>query len=191
MDATGLTVVRQGMRVVGVPVGTEQFQLDSVQEAVNGEPAELVRVLVPLEDAQAKFQILRPSATSCLAHLLRTVPLSITCQASENYDALVQWALASVIAGDGAVAAGLPTPEEVFHDPIVCQTQTYLGHEAPRQAYLPIQEGGIGVTSSSSIKGAAYIGCWSMSSLPPPGGTFHLFFNDFLSEPWRQRSLKN
>ena len=25
MDTTGLTVVRQGMRVVGVPVGTEQF----------------------------------------------------------------------------------------------------------------------------------------------------------------------
>ena len=28
MDTTGLTVVRQGMRVVGVPVGTEQFQRD-------------------------------------------------------------------------------------------------------------------------------------------------------------------
>ena len=26
MDITGLTVVRQGMRVVGVPVGTEEFQ---------------------------------------------------------------------------------------------------------------------------------------------------------------------
>ena len=25
MDTTGLTVVRQGMRVVGVPVGTKQF----------------------------------------------------------------------------------------------------------------------------------------------------------------------
>ena len=28
MDITGLTVVRQGMGVVGVPVGTEQFQRD-------------------------------------------------------------------------------------------------------------------------------------------------------------------
>ena len=57
MDTTGLTVVRQGMRVVGVPVGTEQFQRDFLQEAVNGEPAELVRALVPMEDAQASFQI--------------------------------------------------------------------------------------------------------------------------------------
>ena len=89
MDITGLTVVRQGMRVVGVPVGTEQFQRDFLQEAVNGEPAELVRALVPMEDAQASFQILRLSATSRLSHLLRTVPPSITCQAAANYDALV------------------------------------------------------------------------------------------------------
>ena len=163
MDTTGgLTVVRQGMRVVGVPVGTEQFQRDFLQEAVNGEPAELVRALVPMEDAQASFQILRLSATSRLSHLLRTVPPSITCQAAANYDALVEWALASIIAGDGAAAAGLPTPEEVAHDSFVCQNQTYLGHDALRQAHLPIREGGLGFTSSSSIKGAAYIGCHAL-----------------------------
>ena len=48
MDTTGLTVVRQGMRVVGVLVETEQFQRDFLQEAVDGEPAELVRALVPM-----------------------------------------------------------------------------------------------------------------------------------------------
>ena len=32
MDNTGLTVVLQGMRVVGVPVGTEQVQLDFLEE---------------------------------------------------------------------------------------------------------------------------------------------------------------
>ena len=56
MDTTGLTVVRQGMRVVGASVGTELFQRDFSQEAVNGEPAELVRALVPMEDAQASFR---------------------------------------------------------------------------------------------------------------------------------------
>ena len=147
---------------MGVPVGTEQFQRDFLQEAVNGEPAELVRALVPMEDAQASFQILRLSATSRLSHLLRIVPPSITCQAAANYDALVEWALASIIAGDGAVAAGLPTPEEVAHDPTVCQNQTYLGYNALRQAHLPIREGGFGLTSSSSIKGAAYIGCHAL-----------------------------
>ena len=143
-------------------VGTEQFQRDFLQEAVNGEPAELVRALVPMEDAQAGFQILRLSATSRLSHLLRTVPPSITCQAAANYDALVEWVLASIIAGDGAAAAGLPTPEEVAHDPTACQNQTYLGHDALRQAPLPIREGGLGLTSSSSIKGPAYIGCHAL-----------------------------
>ena len=57
MDNTGFTVVRQGMRVMGVPVGTQQFQRDFSQEAVNGEPSELVRALVPMEDAEASFQI--------------------------------------------------------------------------------------------------------------------------------------
>ena len=53
------------------------------------------------------FQILRLSATFRLSHLLRTVPPSITCQAAANYDALVERLLASIIAGDGAAAAGL------------------------------------------------------------------------------------
>ena len=67
--------------------------------------------------------------------------------------------LLQIIAGDGAAAAGLPTPEKVAHDPTVCQNYIYLGHEALRQAYLPIREGGLGLTRSSSIKGAVYIGC--------------------------------
>ena len=66
------------------------------------------------------------------------------------------------MAGDGAAAAGLPTPEEVAHDPIVGQNQTYLGHDALRQAHLPIREGSLGLTSSISIKGAAYIGCHAL-----------------------------
>ena len=144
---------------MGVPVGIEQFKCGFLMEAVNAEPAELVRALVPMEDAQGGFQILRLSATSCLSHLLRTVPPSITCQTTENYVALVEWALASIIARDGAAAAGLSRPEEVPHDPTVCQNHTYLGHEPLRQAHLPIRKGGIGLTSSSSIKSAAYISC--------------------------------
>ena len=153
-----------------------------------------MRALVPMEDAQASFQILRLSATSRLSHLLRTVPPSITCQAAANYDALVEWALASIIAGDGAAAAGLPTPEEVAHDPTVCQNQTYLGHDALRQAHLPIRESGLGLTSSSSIKGAAYIGCHALVLgrvvAASARGTFRPL-NGCLSDPWRQRSLKS
>ena len=37
-----------------------------------------------------------------------------------------------------------------------------MGHETLRQAHLSIREGGLGLTSSSSIKGAAYIGCHAL-----------------------------
>ena len=62
----------------------------------------------------------------------KKVPPSITCQAAANYDALVEWSLASIVAGDGTAVAGLPMPEEVAHDSTVGQNQTYLGHEALR-----------------------------------------------------------
>ena len=142
-----------------MPVVTKQFKRDFLQEAVNGEPAELLRALVPIEDAQTSLQILRLPAASRLSHLLRTVPPSIKCQAAAKYGALVEWALASIIAGDGADTAGPPTPEEAAHDHTVCRNQTYLGHEVLRQAHLPIREGGLILTSSSAIKGTAYIGC--------------------------------
>ena len=58
--------------------------------------------------------------------------------------------------------AELPTPEEVAHDPTVSQNHTYLGHEALRQAYLLILEGVLALASSSSIKGATYIGCHAL-----------------------------
>ena len=71
-----------------------------------------MRALVPREDAQASLQTLRLSAASRLSHLLRTVPPVITRQAAADYDALAEWSLASIIAGDGAVTEGLPTPEK-------------------------------------------------------------------------------
>ena len=133
------------MRVVGVPVGKRTVSARFLTGDGNGESAELVKALVLMQDTQASFQNLRLFATSRLAHLLRTVPPSITCQADASYDALVGWALASIIAGDGAAAAGLPTPEEVAHNPTVCQNQIDLG-QTLRQAHLPIREGGLGLT---------------------------------------------
>ena len=106
----------------------------------------------------------------------------------------MELALASIIAGDGAATAGLPTPEDVAYDSNVCQIPAYIGHEVLRQAHLPIREGDLELTSSNSIKGAPYIGgtpwSWNVSSLPPPGGTFHPFSDGCLSDPWRLRFLK-
>ena len=66
------------MRVVRVQIGTEQPKHELLQEAVNGEPTDLVRALVPMEDAQASFQIFRLSVASRLLHLIQILPPSIT-----------------------------------------------------------------------------------------------------------------
>ena len=60
MEDTGLTVVRQGMKVVGLPVGTKHFKRDFLQEVINGEPAEPVRALIPMEEAQASVYLPPP-----------------------------------------------------------------------------------------------------------------------------------
>ena len=68
MDDIRLTVVRQGTRVGGVVVGTEHFKRDFLKGVGNGNPAELVRALGPIEVAQASLQILRLSAASRLSY---------------------------------------------------------------------------------------------------------------------------
>ena len=78
MDDTGLTVVLQGMRVVGVLVATKYFKRDFLQELVDEKPAELETVLVSMEDAQASFWIFRLLASSRLSYLFCIVPPSIT-----------------------------------------------------------------------------------------------------------------
>ena len=88
-DDTDLTVVQQGMRVVGVPNGTENFKRDFLQDVVNGEPDELVRALVPRDDTQASFWILGLPA-SLPSHLVSTVPHSITHHSAADYDAWLE-----------------------------------------------------------------------------------------------------
>ena len=52
----------QRIWVLGVPVKPEYFKRSFLQEVADGEPAELLTTLVPMEDAELSFQILRLSA---------------------------------------------------------------------------------------------------------------------------------
>lgn len=56
--------------MLGVPMGTDEYQNDFANEVATGEAVELLRMLVILEDAQASF--LRLSASSQLTFLLHT-----------------------------------------------------------------------------------------------------------------------
>ena len=140
MDSTGLTVVRQRMRVVGVQVEIEQFKRDPefLLEMVNGESAELAMMLVPMGDTHTSFMILCLSVVSRLTYLLRTASPSITHKASAGCDALMERALACIKPGSGAAVARLPIPEEVAHDPSVCQPKATT--RGPRRPTPPSEK---------------------------------------------------
>ena len=95
--------------------------------------------------------------------------------------------MASIKAGDGAATAEKLMPEKVVH-PTVCQNQTYLEHEALRQAPLPIRENGLGLTSSISMKGAAYIGYHALV-LGRVVAAFAQGYLSFLPERLPERSM--
>ena len=109
---------------MGIPVGTEQFQRDFLQEAGNGESAELVRALVPMPKRAFRFCVylpLSPLTSTSNSLALHNMP---SCSKLRR---LVEWALTLIIAGDGAAAAGLPTPEEEAHDPSMWQIRPTRG----------------------------------------------------------------
>ena len=109
---------------------------------------------------------------------------------SRSFDALIEWALALIIAGDGAAAAGLPTPEEVANDPNVCSKQTYLGHERATCLSERVDSDSSAVMRSKvQLTSAAKPWVWDTLRQPPPGRTCHLSWNDSPSARWQQRSL--
>lgn len=77
---------------------------------MQADPAELPRAFVPMDDAQAAFQIIRLSTVTYIIFLLRTLSRSITRDAAKEYDTLQEWALTSVIAGESAGALGAAQP---------------------------------------------------------------------------------
>ena len=105
---------------------------------------------VEMEDAQASFQILSLFEVSHLSHVLRTVPPSITHQAARGYESLVEWVVASIIAGDRDAVAGMPNPEEIAQDPqrVPRPDHLLLGRRSPtvglpaypRRRFRPYQQ---------------------------------------------------
>ena len=173
-------------------MGTQKFKRDFVKEAVNGEIAELVRALVPVDDAQVSFQILRLSAVSRLLHLLRTLPPSITQEASRHFDALIEWALASIVAGDGAAAAGLPTRLSRMTLMSAASRPSWGMKPSVRPTCLSERvdsDSSAVMRSKAQLTSAGKPWFWDTLFHPLPVRTCHLSWSDSPSARWHQRSL--
>lgn len=124
---------------------------------MNGDQDELERTLIPRNNTYyASSHILYLSTLSCLSHVLRIVRPRIKHDVSVAYGALVEWTLASTVAGDEAAAAGFLSPEEPYTN------QTHLEHETLREAHLTTRDDGHGLTITAVITGAAHVGCQAL-----------------------------
>lgn len=82
------TVYVKGMGMKRVPIGTDEYQHDSATEVVREKQAELLRMLVKLEDVQASlFQATHLSASSRTTFLVRQLPPKCTTRTREDIDA--------------------------------------------------------------------------------------------------------
>lgn len=92
----------------------------------------LLRKLARMPDVQATFQIFFQSVSTLLAFLLRIITPENTATASQEFDALVEWALPSIIAGEvaEAEAVGSGFIAEVESDPGACGRENLLGDAA-------------------------------------------------------------
>ena len=151
------------------------------------ETAELVRVLVPTEDAEASFQILRLSGVSDLSLVFRTVPRP---SRTKSLQLVTLWWSGR----NEATTIGLLTPEEVSHDPIVSQNDIYLGHKTYGKSTCTSEQAvlnSLAATPSEAQPISFVTPCpRNLLLLPPLGANFHSSSNGCLSAPWRQRFLK-
>ncbi|CAB1119293.1 unnamed protein product [Ectocarpus sp. CCAP 1310/34] len=153
----GLSVAEGGMPVVGIPVGTEEFQRNFVSKIARGDPAELILRLATLDDPQASYQLLRLSGVPRLFHLLRTIAPSITNSAAKIHDNMMMWTMRKIVLGKMANSMRISTVKEERADPTKSEEVDSFNATARAQVHLPMREGGLGITSNVLIRESAFV----------------------------------
>lgn len=113
LERMQVTAAGRGMRMVGVPIGTDEYQKYFATEVAMVETAKLLRMLVKMENVPTSFQVVLQSEYTLLTFLLQTLPPSSTTGAAEKFDTALEWSLASMIVRDGAAKLQLASPVEV------------------------------------------------------------------------------
>lgn len=110
----------------GVPFATYEYLDNFVSEITMGEvAAELLKMLIKMEDVQASLQNMRLSASTVSTRLrlflLRTLPPTYATRAAENFVVLLELAFASMVARGGRGGGGLAKVGLGWRAPRVCR----------------------------------------------------------------------
>lgn len=152
---------RDGIVVVGTPVGTKQFTATVAMEEAR-KTGELLRRAGGL-DRQLQFCLLRISATSRFRHLTRTLPRGAIHAAIATHDHEIQQALARILGIPDLADLGPPQP--------LGPTNPWQGPDTragllERARDLPLRLGGLGVCPCAQTATAAFLGSLALVTTP-------------------------
>ncbi|KAK3274566.1 hypothetical protein CYMTET_17253 [Cymbomonas tetramitiformis] len=133
----GAVVPLPGVKVLGIPVGSDQWVADKCVEMALAAGAILPK-LARLDDPQVQLLLLRFCAHPRFMHLVRGVPPHLLAHGALAHDNGIQECLQEV--------AGSPYP---------------LGEEAVALSQLPTRWGGLGLSSAQRLAPAGWLGSWA------------------------------
>jgi len=152
-----LSAERQGVKVLGAPVGSPEYVQRFCDNVVE-EKAKLLDLLPKLPSLQSAWLLLYFCAVPRINHLLRTVPPQHVRVAARAHDANV-----------------LNCFQKIFHIPNRQQWETNLQGLSfgtwVKQARLPLRLGGCGLRDSTRTSRAAYWASWA-DCMPDLGRRF-------------------
>ena len=128
---------QRGIRILGAPLGTQEF-INGFGEGHVAKASTLLQRILELPQLQHAWLLLYFCLVPRLNHLLRQVPPRLLQETTHGFDQLIEGGLRELLQAPG------PLPQACL-----------------RQARLPLREGGLGLRDNSAIAPAAYWSSWA------------------------------
>ncbi len=142
---TSLPPDERGLRILGIPLGTDEFAAAYLQN-LSAQHRALLDVLPSVPDLQVAWLLLFFCANPRAQYVLRALPPALTAAFAFEHDRSVLLCLAQLLQVDPG--AGDPLPDLVA-----------------RRAHVALRHGGLGLRSAASNAPEAYFASWA-DSLP-------------------------
>ncbi|CAE7822051.1 unnamed protein product [Symbiodinium sp. CCMP2456] len=140
---SGLPAYQQGLKVLGAPLGTDEFVVAQLH-TLSAQHRALLELLPSLPDLQVAWLLLLYCANPRAQHILRAVPPALTAVFAAEHDRSMLHCLALLLQVRAAPDDPLPGL-------------------AIRRAHLPLRHGGLGLRSAAAHAPAAFFASWADS----------------------------
>jgi hypothetical protein len=136
-DTGDMQIKRDGVRVLGSPVGSSSFEDQWCQQQIRQMKKIILLKTETSIPVQSRYLLLRDSVVPSFNHLLRTVPPANRENATSEFDGAIEEISSQLLGMD------------VFEDSHELSSCTQL--------HLPLRFGGLGLVKASSVSTAAYV----------------------------------